>query len=104
KLSPNVSNTFKTTISLNSSKNSTQSVIVPVSPKMLLVQATNGDMRSYPSVKNSVKVINLTLSMKLFMPKVIPARLVSKPTLPKQQSILKFCLLDHQKYQICYLN
>ncbi|VUZ57143.1 unnamed protein product [Hymenolepis diminuta] len=37
------------------------------------------------------------------MPKVIPTRLVSKPTEPKRQSVQKFYLLDHQTNQISHL-
>ncbi|KAM3180890.1 hypothetical protein ACTXT7_015428 [Hymenolepis weldensis] len=65
-ISPDVSNTFNATASLNSSKNSTQSPIVP--PKVLRaapsVKATNNDMNFHPSLRDCVKITNLMHSMK----------------------------------------
>ncbi|VUZ50725.1 unnamed protein product [Hymenolepis diminuta] len=58
KMSPNFSSTSTTAISLNSPENSTQSPVVPVSPKVFLfqlVQVANENMRLYPSVRDIVK-------------------------------------------------
>ncbi|VUZ45212.1 unnamed protein product [Hymenolepis diminuta] len=67
-MSPDVSRTFNATVSLNSSKNSTQSPIVPVSPKVLRavpsVKATTNDRNFHPSVRDNVKITNLMHSMK----------------------------------------
>lgn len=109
-LSSNIYNTSAITFSLNSSSNSAQSPLVPVSPKpkvlaiATLVQATNDDMKLHSSVRESVKVKNLTHSIESAMPKVVSAYLISEPTLPKQQSLPKPCLLDHQTNHTCRLN
>ncbi|VUZ55711.1 unnamed protein product [Hymenolepis diminuta] len=57
-----------------------------VLPIAFRVQAANDNMKLHPSVRDYVKVTNLTDSMDSSMPKIAPARLVSKPTVPKQQS------------------
>ncbi|KAM3175045.1 hypothetical protein ACTXT7_009317 [Hymenolepis weldensis] len=42
-------------------------------------------------------------SMEFSMPKSVPERLVSQPTVPEQQSVPKFCLRDLYANQICSL-
>ncbi|KAM3182647.1 hypothetical protein ACTXT7_011886 [Hymenolepis weldensis] len=71
---PDVPNTSNNTFSTNSSENSVQSPVVHVSPWVLPtpVQAANADMKLPPSVRDSVKVTNLTHSVEFSMPKVIP--------------------------------
>ncbi|KAM3176477.1 hypothetical protein ACTXT7_006437 [Hymenolepis weldensis] len=103
KMSPGVANTFTTTISQNSSK----ILIVPALSKVLsttaLVQETNDDTKLHLSVRDNVKVTNLMHSMESSMPKVVSALFVSEPIVPKQQSVPKFSLLDHQTNQIYLL-
>ncbi|KAM3174727.1 hypothetical protein ACTXT7_009960 [Hymenolepis weldensis] len=59
KMSPDVSDTSKTTFSPNSSTNSTQSPIAPVSPNVLSaatpVEVANDDMKLHPSVRDFCK-------------------------------------------------
>ncbi|KAM3172230.1 hypothetical protein ACTXT7_014974 [Hymenolepis weldensis] len=96
KISHDISNAFGTTVSPHSSKNSTQLPVAPASPKMLPtttpVEAANDDMKLYPSVRDNAKATNFTHSMESFMPKNIPGRLASEPTVPKQQSVPNSCL------------
>lgn len=77
-MSHNVTNTSKTTVSSNSSKNSTQFQGVPVSPRVLptatLVQE---------AIRGSSKITNFTHSMEPSMPKVYTTRPVSESTVPK---------------------
>ncbi|VUZ47836.1 unnamed protein product [Hymenolepis diminuta] len=84
-----VSNTFTTTVSLNS-KNSTQSPVKPVPPKVspivTLVQRANNDKNLHPLVRDSAKVTNLVHSMRSSYP---------EPTVTKQQSAPKPRLLNH---------
>ncbi|VUZ46669.1 unnamed protein product, partial [Hymenolepis diminuta] len=65
------SDTSTTTVSLNS-KSSIQALVVSVSPKELptvtLVQAANDEVKSHPSVRNSVKVTNLSQSIESSIP------------------------------------
>ncbi|VUZ41687.1 unnamed protein product [Hymenolepis diminuta] len=42
--------------------------------------------------------------MESSMPRVVPAQLVSEPTVPKQQSVPKSCVCYHRANQICCLN
>lgn len=67
KMSHGVSDTSTTTVFLNSPKNSTQSPGVPasskVSPTAKFVEAPNDDMKLYPSVRDSLKIMNLTRFM-----------------------------------------
>ncbi|KAM3180717.1 hypothetical protein ACTXT7_015753 [Hymenolepis weldensis] len=104
KMSSNVFNTYTTTVSSNSLKNSTKYPVVLVSPNVLTtaipVQAGDDDMKLHPPVRGSAKVANLTRSMKFSIPKVVPARLVSEPNMRIQQSVPKSCLLDHWKHYI----
>ncbi|KAM3183115.1 hypothetical protein ACTXT7_011003 [Hymenolepis weldensis] len=82
--------------------------VVPVSSMVLpiatLVQASNGNLKLHPSVRDFVKVTGLMHSMGSCMPKIILAQRVSKPTVSKQQSVSKSHPPDHQTNQICYLN
>lgn len=75
-----------TTATLNPSDNSTQSRVASLTPRGLptvtLVQVANNDTKSHPSVRNSVKITNLTHSMQSCMPQVVPSRLVSEPSAP----------------------
>ncbi|VUZ43950.1 unnamed protein product [Hymenolepis diminuta] len=75
KISFDVSDTFKTTISPNSSRSSTQSTVAPVSTKMLptvtLVQVDNEEMTLLISVKDMVRVTNSTYSMEFSIFKVV---------------------------------
>ncbi|KAM3173625.1 hypothetical protein ACTXT7_012151 [Hymenolepis weldensis] len=86
-------------LSSNSSRNSTESPVVSVSPNVpptaALVQATNGNMKLLPSVRDCEKVTSDMNSIESSKPKVVPARLTSEPTVPKQQSVPTSCLLDH---------
>ncbi|KAM3185726.1 hypothetical protein ACTXT7_005787 [Hymenolepis weldensis] len=80
KMSPDVSNISKTTISPNSSENSTQFPVLPVSPRGLPITApvgaANGGMKLHPSVR----VTKLTDSMEFSTPRIIPLRLISELT------------------------
>ncbi|VDL23263.1 unnamed protein product [Hymenolepis diminuta] len=73
------------------------------SPYYFLVQAANGDMKLHPSVRDSVEVTGLTHSVESSMPKVVPVRLVAKPTVPEQQSVPTPCLLHYQTNPMHYL-
>ncbi|KAM3173623.1 hypothetical protein ACTXT7_012149 [Hymenolepis weldensis] len=95
----NGSSTSKITISPNFSKNSTQSVVVSVIPTAAPIQATNGNLKLLPSVRDCEKVTSDMNSVESSKPKVVPARLTSKPTVPKQQSVPTSCLLDHTRNQ-----
>ncbi|KAM3180136.1 hypothetical protein ACTXT7_016895, partial [Hymenolepis weldensis] len=64
--------------------------------------ALNDDMKLRPSVRDSIP--NPTHSMKSSISEIIPARLLCELTVPKQQSIPKSCLLNHQTNQMCHLN
>lgn len=98
-MSPDISNTSTTTVSLNS-KNVTQYPVVLVFPKVLptaaLVQVASDNMKLQSSVRDCVKVTNLTHSMVSSIPTVIPARLIFESTALKQQSVPKSYLLDHE--------
>ncbi|VUZ43315.1 unnamed protein product, partial [Hymenolepis diminuta] len=95
------------TVSHISDENRPQSPVIPLPPIVLStatpVKAANGNMKLHPKVRNSAKVTNLTHPRKSSMPKVVPARHISDPTVPRQQFILKSFLLDHQTNQICHL-
>ncbi|VUZ43062.1 unnamed protein product [Hymenolepis diminuta] len=83
---------------LNSYENPTQSSVAPVSLKVLptaaLVQAVNDKMKLHLSVRDGVKVMNLTHTMEFSKPKVVTARLVLVP---------KSSQCNYQKNQICCL-
>ncbi|VUZ43717.1 unnamed protein product [Hymenolepis diminuta] len=99
---PDISNTSKTNVSVNSSTNSIQCPVGPVSPKVFPtvnpVEAAKNNMISHLPDGDSVKIICLSHSMESSMTKV-----VSKPTVRKQQSVPASCLLYHQRKQICCL-
>ncbi|KAM3183376.1 hypothetical protein ACTXT7_010482 [Hymenolepis weldensis] len=101
-MSLDASNTSTTTVSLNYSKNSIQSPVVPVSPKVLstsiLVQAAIFNMKLLPLVRDSVKVTHLTHFMVMSAPKVFPARLFYRPTMPKQQTHTSSTMIKILKY------
>ncbi|VUZ39287.1 unnamed protein product [Hymenolepis diminuta] len=67
------------------------------------VKVANNEMKLCPSVRDTVKVTNLAHSTESFIPNVIPARFVSKPTMPNQQSVPTSCTLDHQTSKISRL-
>ncbi|VUZ42731.1 unnamed protein product, partial [Hymenolepis diminuta] len=79
---------IKTTVYPNSSKDSASSPAVPASPKVsptsTPVEIADDDMKLHPSGRSSVKVTNLMHFMEYSLPKVVPARLISEPTLFKQ--------------------
>ncbi|KAM3182074.1 hypothetical protein ACTXT7_013138 [Hymenolepis weldensis] len=68
-LSPDVSNTSATIVSSNSFENPTQS------------RAANNEVKLHPSVRGNVKATRFMNSMELSMPKLVPAQLVSGPTI-----------------------
>ncbi|KAM3173497.1 hypothetical protein ACTXT7_012393 [Hymenolepis weldensis] len=90
KMSSNVSKTSTITVSLNS-KHSSQSPVAPVPPKVsstaIPVEVTIDNLKLLPSVGDTVKLTGFTHSMESFMPKIIPVRLVSEPTVPMRQSV-----------------
>lgn len=66
-------------------------------------QAAADDMELHPTFKDSLISANLTHPMEFFIPKVVPARLTSELTIPKNQSVPKFWLLDRKTNQISLL-
>ncbi|VUZ41250.1 unnamed protein product [Hymenolepis diminuta] len=64
-------------VSLDSSRNSASSPVLPISFKVLptitAVQVTSDDIELHSSLRDSLKVTNLRLSMESFIPKVVPA-------------------------------
>ncbi|VUZ44550.1 unnamed protein product [Hymenolepis diminuta] len=106
--SPDVPNASPATVSHPSTNRSTQSPVIPVSPKVhgrrglptaTLVQAANDDMRLHQSVRECVKMSNLTHSAEVTMLVVALARPLYEPTVPKHQTVLRFFLLYHQTPQ-----
>ncbi|VUZ52010.1 unnamed protein product [Hymenolepis diminuta] len=77
KMSPNASHTSNSTVSLNSSKNSTKYPVVPVSPKVLptatLVQTVNEDIKLHQPVIDSVKVTTFVQSEESSVSTIVPA-------------------------------
>ncbi|VUZ52405.1 unnamed protein product [Hymenolepis diminuta] len=72
KMSPEISDTSETTVSPNSSKNSTQSPITSVSPNVLPVatpiEAANDDMKLHSSARNFYKSDGSQTLYKIFHP------------------------------------
>lgn len=106
-MSPDASYSSTIIVSPNSSTNSTQSLVLPVSAKVLstatLAEAINDNVKLQPSMRDSVKLLyNLTYSMKPSMSKVVPRDLfLSLPCPNNNRSRNPVCLITRQiKYAI----
>ncbi|KAM3178088.1 hypothetical protein ACTXT7_003280 [Hymenolepis weldensis] len=97
KMSPDVFNTSKATVF--------QILLyLPVSSDALSTtthaEAANNEMKLQLSLRDDVKVVNLTHSTELSMPKIVPVRRISEPTIPNGQLDPQSCPVDHQAKQI----